>query len=669
MGKKSPFKEMITLKAKYLPKKMDAIVYGKKHISWKDLNTRINKLAYGLKKLGYKFGDKIAVDFHNSPYFVESVMAIQSFGGIPVLINYRYVSSELEYVLNNSDSICIIFEEDVLDVVLQTQPNVPKIKNYICKGEKIPSGVLNYESLIRKSKDKEPKVKIKPDEDVAVIVYTGGTTGRPKGVMLTYENILFNQESLFSFLIKTLPHARQLDSDREIKKLNKFQKKVQEAFSLFGSNMINFITDTLKDKIVVFHSKSQTGPSFPPITITTVNDKMRLFRDKPKNFDLLFDAKFTDQLRDFVKIIPLTFSKLGKLKLFPKIMKMLLGSGAKMEGKGKYKRAVISGLTHKPKIERNMNILVIPPLFHSAAFGVWLVNWGFNPVSEVLFPMNKKFSVEETLDLIDKENVYWAFLVPVMWQEIVTSPLVTNGNYDLSKLIVASSGGSLLRAKYKKMIMQTFSNALLVDGFGLTEMSPITSIKLDAEEDVVKNRSIGKILDGIEVKIINPDTGEELKEGETGELCYRSPSVMKGYYGDEEKTKKAIDKEGWLHSGDLGYIKEGEIYIVERIKACINTGGEKVYPLEVEEVIHDHPAVDEVIVIGVPDEKWGESVRAVVQLKPGQSATEEEIIEFCRGKIAGFKKPKSVIFAKDLPITAVGKVQRGEVTKLYGKPE
>ena len=142
---------------------------------------------------------------------------------------------------------------------------------------------------------------------------------------------------------------------------------------------------------------------------------------------------------------------------------------------------------------------------------------------------------------------------------------------------------------------------------------------------------------------------------------------MKGYYGDEEKTSKTVDEDGWLHSGDLGYLKDDELYTVDRKGECINTGAEKVFPLEVEEIVHKHPAIQDICIIGIPDEKWGKTVRAVVVLKKGQSLSEAELKEWCTGKMAGYKKPRSVVFTDNMPVSPVGKVLRGKVRKLYGE--
>jgi len=141
---------------------------------------------------------------------------------------------------------------------------------------------------------------------------------------------------------------------------------------------------------------------------------------------------------------------------------------------------------------------------------------------------------------------------------------------------------------------------------------------------------------------------------------------MKGYYKDEDKTREVMEG-GWFRSGDLGYLDdEGEVRLIDRKKECINTGGEKVFPLEVEEIIHEHPKVEDVCIIGVPDEEWGSTIRAVVQPKEGENIEEQEIIEFCRDKLAGYKIPRSVVFVNELPLSPVGKVLRAKIREMYG---
>jgi acyl-CoA synthetase (AMP-forming)/AMP-acid ligase II len=162
------------------------------------------------------------------------------------------------------------------------------------------------------------------------------------------------------------------------------------------------------------------------------------------------------------------------------------------------------------------------------------------------------------------------------------------------------------------------------------------------------------------------EKGEDVKRGEVGEIIYRSPTVMKEYYRDEGKTS-AVFREGWFYSGDLGYFDEaGELIVVERKGEVISVGAEKIYPHEIEKILEEHPKIEHACLIGVPDKTYGKIPRAVIQLKEGEKATEEEIIEWCKDKMAGFKRPRSIIFTRELPLSPVGKVLRREIEKKYG---
>jgi fatty-acyl-CoA synthase len=359
---------------------------------------------------------------------------------------------------------------------------------------------------------------------------------------------------------------------------------------------------------------------------------------------------------------------MGRLKMLFPALKRLLTGGIKLEGDKELRKSVIRSMLNR-KIEELTPSLFMPPFFHSAAYVSGIVSWILFG-QPMIFPASKKFDVREILELVENQGIRVLMMVPTMWKRLLEYPDLEK--FDLSDLKVAISGGALFKGKYKKLLLNLFPNALIIDGFGQTEMSPIISLRLDATPEQVVERSIGHEIDGLEVKIIDPETGNEVKEGEVGELMYKSVTVMKGYYKDPEKTKEAI-KDGWFRSGDLGYRKDGELFIVERLKECISSGAEKIFPLEVEEIIHQHPKVEDVVVIGVPDEEWGNAVRAVIipkkGLKPNEDITDEEIIEYCRGKMAAYKKPKSVVFASEFPISPVGKVLRVKIREQYGKPD
>ncbi|MBV1871503.1 MAG: AMP-binding protein, partial [Gammaproteobacteria bacterium] len=195
--------------------------------------------------------------------------------------------------------------------------------------------------------------------------------------------------------------------------------------------------------------------------------------------------------------------------------------------------------------------------------------------------------------------------------------------------------------------------------------APTTSFKIDVSADSLKDRSVGKPM--VETRIVD-ESDNDVLQGEIGEIIYRSPTIMKGYYKEEDKTSEVI-KDGWFYSGDLGWIDdEGDVRVAERKNECISTGGEKIFPGEIEDILAEHDKIQDICVIGVPDETWGNSVRAVIRLNEGDTATKEEIIDWCRGKMAGYKKPRTVLFVDEFPISAVGKVQRNRVRELYGAP-
>jgi long-chain acyl-CoA synthetase len=218
-----------------------------------------------------------------------------------------------------------------------------------------------------------------------------------------------------------------------------------------------------------------------------------------------------------------------------------------------------------------------------------------------------------------------------------------------------------------------FSDLDLGQGYGLTEAAPTVAIldqydhaRAETEKDKKRLTSAGRECLINEVRIKDED-GMDLPPGEIGEICVKGPNVMLGYWKNPEQTADAL-RDGWLHTGDMATMDEdGYIYIVDRKHDMIISGGENIYPREVEEVIYKHPAVAEVAVVGVPDDTWGESIKAVVVLKPDQSVTAEEIIQLCKDNLASYKKPKSVNFVDALPKTAIGKILRREVRSPYWK--
>jgi fatty-acyl-CoA synthase len=210
----------------------------------------------------------------------------------------------------------------------------------------------------------------------------------------------------------------------------------------------------------------------------------------------------------------------------------------------------------------------------------------------------------------------------------------------------------------KRVMEQMHCRAILI-GYGQTEASPLTHLTSIDDNLERRTETVGTNLPHQEVKVVATDTGKIVPFGTIGEICFRGHHVMRGYYGQPEKTAETIDEAGWLHSGDLGTMDEnGYVRITGRLKEMIIRGGENIYPREIEEFLFTHPKVAQVAVFGIPDEFYGEEVMAWVQLRAGEEVTEEELREFCREQIAHFKVPKHIWFVEEFPMTVTGKLQK-----------
>lgn len=231
--------------------------------------------------------------------------------------------------------------------------------------------------------------------------------------------------------------------------------------------------------------------------------------------------------------------------------------------------------------------------------------------------------------------------------------------FDLTSLRTGGMGGAPCPIEVMKRVVEEMHCPDMMVIYGQTESSPL--ISMSRSDDSLERRveTIGHAISSIEVKIISPATGETVPVGMQGELCTRGYHVMKGYDEEPEATRKTIDAEGWLHTGDLATMRpDGYLGITGRAKDMIIRGGENIYPREVEEFLYSHPKVMDVQVVGLPNARWGEVVLAWIRLKAGQTCTEKEIQNFCQGKIAYFKIPEHVRFVDAFPMTVSGKVQK-----------
>jgi fatty-acyl-CoA synthase len=232
------------------------------------------------------------------------------------------------------------------------------------------------------------------------------------------------------------------------------------------------------------------------------------------------------------------------------------------------------------------------------------------------------------------------------------------GRFDLSSLRTGVMAGAPCPIEIMKRVVDDMNMREVTIAYGMTETSPV-SFQSSTDDPLEKRVStVGRVLPHTEVKVVDRE-GRVVAPGETGELLTRGYCVMRGYWGDEERSREAIDLAGWMHTGDLATLdEEGYCNIVGRVKDMVIRGGENVYPREVEEFLHRHPAVQNVQVFGVPDPRYGEELCAWIQLREGASADAEAIREFCRGQIAHFKIPRHLRFVGEFPMTVTGKVQK-----------
>lgn len=553
----------------------EALVYGDRRVTWRELNDRASRLAGVLSSHEIGPGDRVVIMFHNRPEFWEANYAVQKLGAVPVPMNYRFAPREIVYQTNHSGAKAFLFEDLWLDNVAKARPEIKGVEVYIRHGQG-GDDMVDYEQALADAEPRYPQGETGL-EDIAVICYTGGTTGMPKGVMLTYWNHISMVHSLVGNVVRRLGNLE--------------------------------IPPELESHL------RQVAPGF---------------------------------------VVSAAKSRATRWILGRRWLQALMISGAKSQiGKPLAVRLA----------SRNSVKAMMPsfPMFHDAAYQLAVLGPVLGNLTLVM-PDRLSFDPETVLKLVERERPALLGNVPTAWRMLVDYPDI--GRFDKSSVVACATGAGVCPGALKRKIFEHFPGVVIADGFGQTEMTPVTSFRFDTSPATVKDHCVGRPI--VETRIVD-EQGNDLPIGEIGEIIYKGGSVMKGYYNEPDKTSETV-KEGWLYSGDLGYFDEdGDLRIVERKKECISSGGEKIFPHEVEEILLEHPNIANICVIGVPDEKWGHAVRAVVEPKPGKKISEREVIGFCEGKMAGYKKPRSVVFVEKLPVSPVGKVQRKLVKDDYGK--
>lgn len=318
------------------------------------------------------------------------------------------------------------------------------------------------------------------------------------------------------------------------------------------------------------------------------------------------------------------------------------------------------------RYSRNTRYMHAAPMFHVAdgasTLAVTLVGGTHHHL--------RTFRPKDFLERVAKEESNATMLVPTMIQMVVQDPI--SDVAEIPSLTQILYGASHMPLDVLKKAKEKWPHIQFYQSYGMSEASPLVTLlppedhRWDGDREMRRLASCGKGIVGVEVKVVRED-GTETAVGEVGEVIVRGPNIMKGYWKQPEETAKVL-KKGWYHTGDLAIRdEENYLYIVDRKKDMIITGGENVYSIEVERVLYQHPAVKEAAVIGIPDAKWGEAVKAIVVLHEGKEVGEAELRDFCRERLAGYKVPKSVDFLPELPKSGAGKILKRILREAYGQ--
>jgi long-chain acyl-CoA synthetase len=507
-----------------------ATIFMGARLTYRDLQTQVDRLAGHLHALGVRKGDRVAIMLPNCPQTVIAYYATLALGAVTVLTNPLYVERELEHQWGES-GVETAFVLDLLwprveplrrklplkrIIVTGVQDYLPFPKNLLFPIQarrvgnwmKVPDGegIFRFNRLVRWPGSPPPRLDLAPD-DLACLQYTGGTTGLPKGAMLTHRNLVASVAQIRSFLLQGHRNAE----DRAI--------AILPVFHVYGMNGVMNLGVHLAATLILL----------PRLDIKMLVEAIRSYR----------------------------------------------------------------------------------PTF-------------FLGVPSIYVAVNSYPGIDRV---------------------------------DLTSIKMCFSGAAPLPVE----VIEAFearTGARIAEAYGMTEASSVTHV--NPRRGMRKFGSVGVPIVGTDARIVDADTGRrDVPPGQVGELLVRGPQVMAGYWNQPQETEQVLDADGWLHTGDIATMDEdGYFYIVDRKKDLILSAGFNVYPREVEEVLYGHPKVLEAAVIGLPDKVRGEKVTAYIVLKPGETATAQEIRAYCRERMAHYKEPRAVYFRDELPMSMAGKVLR-----------
>lgn len=314
----------------------------------------------------------------------------------------------------------------------------------------------------------------------------------------------------------------------------------------------------------------------------------------------------------------------------------------------------------------NDRLCVPVPFYH--CFGMVLANLLCLSVGACIVIPAEHFNPLSVLKAVDQEKCTALHGVPTMFIAELDHPEFKQ--YDVSSLRTGIMAGATCPPALMMRVMGELNCREILIGYGQTEAAPLSHLTEIDDSLERRTETVGRNLPHQEVKVINVENGATVPLGQPGEVCFRGYNLMRGYYGNEEATREAIDPQGWLHSGDIGVMdEEGYVRITGRIKEMIIRGGENIYPREIEEFLYSNEKIQQVAVFGVPDAFYGEEVVAWVQLHPGEEMTEDELKTFCQGQLTHFKIPKVIRFVDNFPMTVTGKLQKFKMRDLEVEKE
>ncbi|MBV1871616.1 MAG: AMP-binding protein [Gammaproteobacteria bacterium] len=561
-----------------------ALVQGNHVTTYRDLDEKANQVGRTLIKLGVERGDRFTIALTNCTEFVESTFGAWKLASITVPLNYRFMDDELVSVVDSSDSVGIVLEDAFLETFTRIWPRLPKVKFLLVVGD-TPTDqdqrIYNYAELVASQAMTKPTLAWaeQGDHDVGYNIYTGGTTGMPKGIS-------YNERAL-------------LETMRE---------------GLIGgiSKMLTGLGDAPEDEL----------KGYPAGRLLATNLGRRLLKS----------SRTHSAARTAIKYAPLSYNKAIALRM----------SGS---ARG----------------------LVVSPMMHSVGWGV---AHALPRVGGTVYMLEgSSFDPKEALDIMEKNNL--SFIAAI--GDATLKPLLAELDKNPRSLpywtTVAAVGMPTSPEVKEGLLKRHLPHATFIDCIGGSELTGMAITTYTAKDTNFGKASFPTTES---VLIIDPKTGVSVKAGEIGELARKTKILPNGYYKDPEKTKqliREINGETWVMSGDLAMLDEnGTFHFAGRGSECINTGGEKVYPEEVENLIKKMDGIEMVGLTATPDDKYGELVTAVIELKKGVDLREEDIINYTKGKISGYKRPRRVIFTDEFPRTLIGKPHYKALRDLAKQP-